>query len=230
MISAPRNRCIRSIRTRRRSKPSPGALGKPGFWPRAAEPRINASRSGTATTAPFCPAQTPTLKWRRWPGPKSTKSSFPPTDAPETRFACGNIRPWSRRPNCPVIRKESCSWAWTRTAPRWSRPAPMKPSGCGNVFRRIRSRRFIGAEELKACLRIYSPEEAFDKYCTEVFGSNGSLGDGHFVRYSRKSVTLDIFNVKFQFGDCQNVCYSRKSVISESGTSENLCTCFSVTR
>ena len=59
---------------------------------------------------------------------------------------------------------------------------------------------------------------------TEVFGSNGSVGIGHFVRYSRKSVTLDIFNVKFQFGDCQNVRYSRKkSVISESGTSENLC-------
>ena len=59
---------------------------------------------------------------------------------------------------------------------------------------------------------------------TEVFGSTGSVGTGHFVRYSRKSVTLDIFNVNFQFGDCQNVRYSRKSVISESGTSENLCT------
>ena len=58
---------------------------------------------------------------------------------------------------------------------------------------------------------------------TEVFGSTGSVGDGHFVRYSRKSVTLGFFNAKFQFGDRQNVRYSRKSVISESGTSENLC-------
>ena len=32
---------------------------------------------------------------------------------------------------------------------------------------------------------------------TEVFGSTGSVGTGHFVRYSRKSVILDIFNVKF---------------------------------
>ena len=47
----------------------------------------------------------------------------------------------------------------------------------------------------------------------EVFGSNGSVGDGHFVRYSRKSDTSGIFNGKFQFGDCQNVRYSRKSVI-----------------
>ena len=31
------------------------------------------------------------------------------------------------------------------------------------------------------------------------------------------------FNGKFQFGDCKNVCYSQKSVISESGTSKNLC-------
>ena len=38
-----------------------------------------------------------------------------------------------------------------------------------------------------------------------------------------KSVTLDFFNAKSQFEDCQNVSYSRKSVISESGTSENLC-------
>ena len=58
---------------------------------------------------------------------------------------------------------------------------------------------------------------------TEVFGSTGAVGDGHFVRYSRKSVTLDFFNVKFQFGDCQNVRYFRKSIIAESGTSENLC-------
>ena len=35
---------------------------------------------------------------------------------------------------------------------------------------------------------------------TEVFGSNGSVGDGHFVSYSRKSVTLGFFNAKFQFG------------------------------
>ena len=28
---------------------------------------------------------------------------------------------------------------------------------------------------------------------TEAFGSNGSVGDGHFVRYSRKSVTLGFF-------------------------------------
>ena len=49
------------------------------------------------------------------------------------------------------------------------------------------------------------------------------FGDDHFVGYSRKSVTLDFLNAKSQFGDCQNVCYSRKSVISESGTSENLC-------
>ena len=52
---------------------------------------------------------------------------------------------------------------------------------------------------------------------------NGSLWDDHFVRYSRKSVTLAIFSAKFQFGDFQNVRYTRKSVISESGTSENLC-------
>ena len=55
-------------------------------------------------------------------------------------------------------------------------------------------------------------------YCT------GSVGDGHFFRYSRKSVTLGFFNGKFQFGYRQNVHYSGKSVISESGTSENLCT------
>ena len=60
---------------------------------------------------------------------------------------------------------------------------------------------------------------------TEVFGSNGSVGDGHFVRYSRKSVTLDFFNGKFQFGDCQYVRYFRKSGISESGTSKSLCIC-----
>ena len=38
---------------------------------------------------------------------------------------------------------------------------------------------------------------------TEVFGSTGSVGDGHFYHYFRKSVTLDFFNVKFQFGDCR---------------------------
>ena len=38
---------------------------------------------------------------------------------------------------------------------------------------------------------------------TEVFGSTGSLMDGHFVRYSQKSVTLDFLNAKSQFGDCQ---------------------------
>ena len=58
---------------------------------------------------------------------------------------------------------------------------------------------------------------------TEVFGSNESVGTSHFVRYSRKSVTLDFFNAKIQFEDCQNVRYSQKSVISKSGTSENLC-------
>ena len=58
---------------------------------------------------------------------------------------------------------------------------------------------------------------------TEVFGSNGSVGDSHVVRYFPKSVTLDFFNAKSQFGDCQNVCYSQEPVISESGTSENLC-------
>ena len=35
---------------------------------------------------------------------------------------------------------------------------------------------------------------------TEVFGSTGSVGDGHFVRYSRKSVTLDFFNGNFNLG------------------------------
>ena len=64
----------------------------------------------------------------------------------------------------------------------------------------------------------------FNELSTEVFGSTGSVGDCHFVRYSRKFVTLDFFNVKFLFGDRQNVHYSRKSRISESGTSENLCT------
>ena len=44
---------------------------------------------------------------------------------------------------------------------------------------------------------------------TEVFGSTGSVVDGWFVRYSRKSITLDFLNGKFQFGDCQNICYSR---------------------
>ena len=58
---------------------------------------------------------------------------------------------------------------------------------------------------------------------TEVFGSDGSVGTGHFVHYSRKSVTLSFFKAKFQFGDCQNLRYSRKSIISESVTSENLC-------
>ena len=41
---------------------------------------------------------------------------------------------------------------------------------------------------------------------TEVFGSTGSVGDGH----SRKSVTLDFFNAKLQFGDSQNVRYFQK--------------------
>ena len=47
------------------------------------------------------------------------------------------------------------------------------------------------------------------------------LGDGYFFGYSRKSATLDFFNAKTQFGDCQN----SQNFISESGTSENLCTC-----
>ena len=55
---------------------------------------------------------------------------------------------------------------------------------------------------------------------TEVFGSNGSVGTGHFVRYFRKSVTLGFLNAKFLFGNWANVRYSRKSVISESGTSD----------
>ena len=38
--------------------------------------------------------------------------------------------------------------------------------------------------------------------CTEVFGSSGSLGDDHFVRYFRNSVTLGFLNAKSQFGDC----------------------------
>ena len=38
---------------------------------------------------------------------------------------------------------------------------------------------------------------------TEVFGSNGSGGDGHFVCHSRRSITLDIFNGTFQSGDFQ---------------------------
>ena len=38
-------------------------------------------------------------------------------------------------------------------------------------------------------------------YNTEVFGSNGSVGNSHFVRYSRKSITSDIFNGKFQLGN-----------------------------
>ena len=49
------------------------------------------------------------------------------------------------------------------------------------------------------------------------------LGIGHFVPSLPESVTLGFFNAKSQFGYCQNVHYSRKSVISESGTSENLC-------
>ena len=60
-------------------------------------------------------------------------------------------------------------------------------------------------------------------FFTEVLGSNGWVGDGCFVRYSRKSVTLDFSNAKSQFGDCQNVCYFQKSIISEFGTSENIC-------
>ena len=58
---------------------------------------------------------------------------------------------------------------------------------------------------------------------TEFFGSTGSVGDGHFVRYFRKSVTLGYLYAKSQFVYCQNVRHTRKSVISESGTSENLC-------
>ena len=49
-----------------------------------------------------------------------------------------------------------------------------------------------------------SPQET----ATEVFGSNGSVGGGHFVRYSRKSVNSGFFNAKFQFGDGKNVRYS----------------------
>ena len=63
---------------------------------------------------------------------------------------------------------------------------------------------------------------ASQKLMYRVFGSNGSVG--HFVYYSRKSLTLGFLNAKYQFGDCQSVRYSRKSIISESGTSENLCT------
>ena len=59
---------------------------------------------------------------------------------------------------------------------------------------------------------------------TGVFGSTGSVWNGLFVRYSRISVTSDFINAKYQFGDCQNVRYSGKSIISESGSSENLCT------
>ena len=76
---------------------------------------------------------------------------------------------------------------------------------------------------MKAHNYVSRNNDPSQKYNTEVFGSTGSVGDDHFVRYSRKSVTLNFFNAKFQFGDCQNVRYSRKSVISESGTSENLC-------
>ena len=39
--------------------------------------------------------------------------------------------------------------------------------------------------------------------CTEVFGSTGSVGDSHFVRYSQKSITFHFFNGKFQFEDCK---------------------------
>ena len=52
---------------------------------------------------------------------------------------------------------------------------------------------------------------------TEVFGSNGSVGDGHFICYSLKSITLDFFNGTFKFGDFKNVRYFRKSSISKSG-------------
>ena len=51
----------------------------------------------------------------------------------------------------------------------------------------------------------------------------GSVGYAHFVRYSLKSVSLDFLNAKSKFDDCRNVLYSRKSIISEFGTSENLC-------
>ena len=34
-------------------------------------------------------------------------------------------------------------------------------------------------------------------FTTEVFGSTGSVGTGHFVHYSRKSVTLRFFRENF---------------------------------
>ena len=45
----------------------------------------------------------------------------------------------------------------------------------------------------------------------------------YLIQKYRKSVTLGFFNAKSQFGDYQNVPYSQKSLISESGTSKNLC-------
>ena len=51
---------------------------------------------------------------------------------------------------------------------------------------------------------------------TEVFGSNGSVGDGHFVLDSQKFVTLGSLNTKSQFGECENFRNSQKSVISQS--------------
>ena len=48
---------------------------------------------------------------------------------------------------------------------------------------------------------------------TKVSGSNGSVGDGIFARYSQKSVTLDFFKWKVQFGNWKNVHYSQKNLL-----------------
>ena len=88
----------------------------------------------------------------------------------------------------------------------------------------------LGADKDSRKLKKKDMENMFDQILSsnegELFVYRGfrKYRKGHFVSYSRKSVTLGFFNKKFQFGGWENVRYSRKFVISESGTSENLCT------
>ena len=61
--------------------------------------------------------------------------------------------------------------------------------------------------------------------CAEVFGSTGSVGTGHFVLYSRKSVTLDFLNPKSQFGDCQKVRYPKNPLLPKIFVLSNIRNC-----
>ena len=74
----------------------------------------------------------------------------------------------------------------------------------GQIFLLIRGSGFYHRNLHPAFSRLRNVD--FNKkkvttYCnTEVFGSTGSVGDGRFVPYSRKSVTLDFFNANFNLG------------------------------